>query len=73
MQPRDNKGHFVPLDCLDANCSAGRLVYEPKRYPGQPIVHVWRCDGLLDPNDPSKELEACPFSHIDGESYQPSN
>ena len=57
-RPYDDKGHFVPTECPDPNCTPGRLVYEGNGY--------WRCDGLVDPNDPSKELEACDRSHRDG-------
>jgi len=70
-RPRDDKGHFVPLDCPDPNCSAGRLVYEPS-HSHFGMTPIWRCDGLVDPGDPSKELEACGFSHIDGDPYDPT-
>lgn len=58
-RPRDDKGHYVPLTC--PVCDAGTL-----RHQGG---HDWACDGLLDPNDPNKELEACWFTHTDGQPY----
>lgn len=60
-RPRDNRGHFVPLSCPYFGCS-GRLVYEGRG--------IWRCDGLIDPEDENKELEACGFFHVDGEFYE---
>ena len=62
--PRDNKGRLVPINCPDPNCSAGRLRFES--YIGAQAL--WCCDGLVAPEDPSRELECCPYSHIDGES-----
>lgn len=67
--PRNDRGRFVPLDCPDPNCGAGRLVYEPEHYALGGTVPVWRCDGLVDPCDTSKELQACEFTHIDGNPY----
>lgn len=60
--PRDESGRFVPLDCPVPNCG-GRLVYQGYR--------SWECDGLIDPDDPTKELEPCVFDHIDGQRYLP--
>lgn len=57
--PRDERGRFVPTTCPLPDCTPGHLKYEGGGH--------WRCDGLLDPNDPNKELEACWFFHIDGE------
>lgn len=58
--PRDDKGRFVPIDCPDVDCD-GRL------------QHVgdgrYECDGLVDPDDPNSELQACGFSHHDGEPH----
>ena len=65
--PRDNKGHFVPLDCPDPLCG-GRL-QEDSGYRGETI---WTCDGLVDPEDDNKELQACNFSHRPGDPYQPT-
>lgn len=64
-QPYDDKGHFVSRECPNPDCD-GTLQYEV-----DPLtkVGIWRCDGLVDPNDPNKELEACDFSHTDGEPY----
>lgn len=60
-RPRDDKGHFVPMDCPNPLCGAGRLQSE--------AYGIWYCDGLADPNDNSKELEECRFCHIDGQPY----
>lgn len=65
-RPRDNKGHFIPLDCPNPLCG-GRL--RPDMMYGQ---EVWTCDGLVDPEDDRKELEACHFSHRPGDPYQPT-
>jgi hypothetical protein len=62
--PRDDKGHFVPRACPNPDCSG---ILQAEHEPGTGLV--WRCDGLIDPNDPNKELEACEFSHIDGQPY----
>lgn len=59
-QPRDNHGHFVPLECPFTDCGGGTLVEDSDG--------VWRCDGLIDPGD-NGPLEACPFTHTDGEPY----
>jgi hypothetical protein len=61
--PRDDKGHFVPLDCPRENCGTGRLQYDGDG--------IWRCDGLADPGTTDKPLEACTYGHIDGEAYDP--
>ena len=58
--PRDDKGRFVPLDC--PNCGCGRLRLEDTR-------GVWECDGLMDPEDPSKELEVCTYAHFDRDQW----
>lgn len=57
--PRDASGRFVPKECP---VCGGTLEYEGHG--------VWACDGLVDPEDPSKELECCPFDHFDGEIYR---
>lgn len=59
-QPRDEKGRFVPLDCPVRECGGGRLVHD-----GGP---EWRCDGLVDPGHPDRELQACSHYHVDGEA-----
>lgn len=61
-QPRDDRGRFIPLDCPDPLCGAGRLVAVR---PG-----VWQCDGLVDPGTPIQELDICPFEHVDGGRYR---
>lgn len=61
--PRDARGHFVPLDCPNAACSAGRLMYEGNGW--------WTCDGLADPGDPRLEVDCCPMTHMDGTAYEP--
>ena len=47
--PRDDQGRFIPLACDDPDCD-GRLMREQDG---------WRCNGLVDPNNPNKELQAC--------------
>lgn len=63
-RPYDERGRFVPLACPHLGCD-GKLVRE---------VHhgwaCWRCDGLIDPDDVSKPLDACEFQHVDGERYE---
>lgn len=61
MNPRDNKGHFVPLLCPAPNCGSGKLQYEGNG--------VWRCDGLAEPERDDQPLFACPYAHFDGEPY----
>ncbi len=62
-RPYDDRGRFVQLECADKNCD-GKLVYEADaRFGGH-----WRCDGLVDPNDDRKELQACPRTHFDGDT-----
>lgn len=64
-RPYDDKGRFVPLACPDPECD-GNLVYESDpRFGGH-----WRCNGLVDPNDPTKELDACTRTHFDGEPQE---
>ena len=60
QRPQDDAGRFVPIACPDINCD-GTLRYEGEG--------VWRCDGLVDPNDENKPLEACSFSHRQGDKY----
>lgn len=55
--PQDDKGRFIPVKC--ELCGGGTLRYQGSGF--------WSCDGLLDPEDPNKELEACPAFHYDGE------
>lgn len=62
--PRDDKGRFVPLECPDPNCD-GTLHLETN------WGHkVWHCYGLVIPADDGVELEACTFTHADGEPYR---
>lgn len=61
LQPRDDKGHFIPLEC--PHCGNGILEYDGGS--------LWLCNGLADPGTTDKELEACPFWHWDGEVYDP--
>ena len=59
MQPRDEKGRVVSVNCPDPNCG-GRLVHEisPARY-GSPAQHQWYCDGLMHDREYG-DLVACP-------------
>lgn len=61
MRPRDHNGRFVPIDCPNPACGYGTLQYEGHG--------IWQCDGLADPGSVDKDLECCPFTHIDGEPY----
>ena len=58
MIPRDDKGRIISRRCSNPECD-GILHYEGEG--------VWVCDGLLDPNDPAKELEACMNTHFNNE------
>src|SRR5688572_3688054 len=60
--PRDDQGRSVPRACPVCDC--GVLQYEGDGF--------WRCDGLADPDDTNKELQACTFTHEDGKPYQHS-
>jgi hypothetical protein len=60
--PYDEAGHFVSKQCPIEGCD-GKLVYEGNG--------SWACDGLVDPNDENKELEACLYAHFDGENDGP--
>ena len=60
MNPRDNKGRFVPRAC--PICDNGHLQPDGDGY--------WRCDGLLDPEDENKELEPCLYTHHDGDNRE---
>lgn len=62
-QPYNEKGHKVTRSCPNPDCS-GTLQNMGNG--------SWECDGLVDPNDPNQELEACAFSHQDGEPYNSS-
>lgn len=59
-KPFDAKGRYVPLNCPE--CGNGTL-----RHQGG---GSWSCDGLADPEHPDKPLEACTYSHENGD--QPS-
>lgn len=59
--PYDERGRAVPRDC--PVCITGKLQYE--------YFKCWECDGLMDPDDPHKELQCCTFNHFDGEPYRP--
>lgn len=50
-RPRDKTGRFIPIVCPE--CSSGDMVLEDG---------FWRCNGLADPGDDSKPLEACSYS-----------
>lgn len=55
---RDDRGRFVPLTCPRPNCD-GKLHYEGNG--------VWHCDGLVDPENPQNELQACNYVRYQGE------
>ena len=57
-RPHDDKGRFVPLACPE--CGVGTLRREG---------NIWRCDGLAEPERDDQELEACEFTHSDGQAY----
>ena len=59
-QPYDERGRMVSGNCPNLDCG-GTL---QDAGDGN-----WECDGLVDPGDPNKELEACAFSHQDGTPY----
>lgn len=59
--PRDHHGRFIPVKCPDPNCGAGKLIYEGDG--------IWECDGLLDPENPNREFDACPYAHRDGDPW----
>jgi len=62
LRPYDDRGRFVPLRCRNPDC-IGTLVHESDGW--------WECNGLVDPGDPSKELECCSgFDHFDGDLYE---
>jgi len=68
QQPYDEKGRKVSRECPNPDC-CGTLQFEEDRLTG---YKVWRCDGLVDPNNPNIELQPCWFSHNDGEPYNPT-
>jgi hypothetical protein len=61
VAPRDDLGHFVGKECPE--CGNGKLVYEGNGH--------WRCDGLADPEDENKPLDACTYQHDDGDPATP--
>lgn len=64
LRPYDDHGRFVLLKCRNPEC-VGRLVHMGDGW--------WECDGLVDPDDPSKELECCcGFDHYNGDPYTAS-
>jgi hypothetical protein len=61
LRPYDDRGRFVPLACRNPEC-IGTLKHEGDGW--------WECDGLVDPGDPSKELQVCSgFDHYNGDAY----
>jgi hypothetical protein len=58
--PYDERGRKVSTACPNPDCS-GTLQHQGYGF--------WTCDGLIDPNDPDKELETCEFTHQDGEPH----
>jgi hypothetical protein len=65
--PRNHKGQYVSNKCKNPLCS-GKLV--------QVTPTLWECDGLVDPDDPNKELQACNEfvdSRLNLDEYPPLN
>lgn len=58
--PRNKHGQVLSRICPECDC--GTLQCERTAFG-----FVWRCDGLADPNDPNKPLEACGYEIIHGE------
>ena len=56
--PRLRNGQFLSREC--PRCGNGTLQ--------RAADNDWRCDGLLDPDDPDKELIACEYGVYDGVS-----
>jgi len=56
------KGRFISNKCPDPNCD-GVLQHRQNKY-GE---NRWECDGLVDPNDITKELQPCLVDVVDGE------
>lgn len=65
-RPRDSRGHFVSMRCPMSACD-GHLQAEEDRVLGT----VWRCDGLIDPENPAVELQPCPYVHDPARGVQP--
>jgi len=59
-KPYDESGRIVSVNCPNQDC-CGTLQYVGGG--------SWECDGLVDPGDPNKDLDACAFSHQNGEPY----
>lgn len=57
--PRDSRGRIVSRQCPECDC--GTLQCVPTGYGFE-----WVCDGLADPNDDDKPLEACTYSRTHG-------
>lgn len=54
--PRNAHGQLISREC--PRCGCGTLQDAGDGF--------WRCDGLKDPDDDSKPLEACDYTHEDG-------
>lgn len=59
--PRDERGRFLSKTCPE--CGDGRLHREGDGY--------WHCDGLIDPEDVTKELEPCYYTTEQQRSARP--
>ena len=57
-RPRDNKGHFISMECQNPNCGNGTLVYNG--------FGIWECDGLESPERDDQELRECSYWWLDG-------
>ena len=59
MNPRVN-GKFISNKCPDRNCE-GTLQHVSDT--------VWECDGLIDPESTTQELQPCCVSVVDGKLF----
>ena len=57
-KPRLRSGRFISSACPE--CGNGTLRQEGDG---------WRCDGLIDPENPAAELEACRMAVVGGVAY----
>lgn len=67
-QPRGPDGRFFKWKDGCPVCGTGDVICEGEEYNRA----LWRCDGLIDPEDVNKPLDACPFTYVDGDPILPS-